>query len=95
MGSPHYLAVDKVHASDAVILDDHGRAFTVPLNELPPGVAERTVLKVLVADDGTPDWSSAEVDEAETQRRQQRSADLTEKLRSSDEHGFLHPDGEG
>lgn len=91
MGSPHHLAVDKVHASDAVIVDDHGRAFTVPLGELPAGLAERTVLKVLVADDGTPDWSSAEIDDGETRRRQRRSADLTEKLRHSDEHGFLHP----
>ncbi len=94
MASPHYLAVDKVHASDAVILDDHGRAFTVPLSELPTDLAERTVLKVVVADDGTPDWSTAEIDAGETQQRQQRSAELTEKLRDSDEHGFLHPEEE-
>ncbi|UCF41023.1 MAG: DUF3006 domain-containing protein [Gemmatimonadota bacterium] len=91
MAAPHYLAVDKVHASDAVIVDDHGRAFTVPLSDLPAGLAERTVLKVIVADDGTPDWSSAEIDARETERRQQRSADLTERLRHSDDHGFLHP----
>lgn len=91
MASPHYLAVDRLHASDAVIVDDHGRAFTVPLDRLPPGLAERTILRVLVGDDGNPDWSSAEVDEAETQRRQRRSADLTDRLRDSDEHGFLHP----
>jgi hypothetical protein len=94
MASPHYLAVDKVHTSDAVIVDDHGRAFTVPLSELPPDLAERTVLEVLMADDGTPDWSTATIDERETQRRQRRSADLTEKLRGSDEHGFLRPDEE-
>jgi hypothetical protein len=94
MASPHHLSVDRVHASDAVIVDDHGRAFTVPLSELPPDLAARTVLEVLVADDGTPDWSTAKIDEGETQRRQQRSADLTEKLRDSDEHGFLHPDEE-
>lgn len=94
MASPHFLAVDKVHASDAVIVDDHGRAFTVPLRDLPSGVAERTVLEVLVDDEGTPDWSSARIDQAETQRREQRSAELTEKLRESDEHGFLHPEAE-
>jgi hypothetical protein len=94
MASRHHLAVDKVHTSDAVILDDTGRAFTVPLSALPPELAERTVLEVLVADDGTPDWSTATIDEVETQRRQRLSADLTEKLRGSDEHGFLHPDAE-
>jgi hypothetical protein len=94
MASSHYLAVDRLHASDAVIVDDQGRAFNVPLSELPPDLAERTVLEVVVGDDGTPDWSTAKIDEGETQRRQQRSADLTEKLRGSDEHGFLHPDEE-
>ncbi len=94
MASEHYLAVDKVHEADAVILDDHGRAFTVSLAELPAGLAERTVLKVVVAEDGTPDWTTAAIDNPETERRKQRSAELTEKLRSSDEHGFLHPEEE-
>ena len=92
MASLHHLAVDRVHEEDAVIVDDHGRAFTVPLSALPSGLVARTVLEVLVADDGMPDWSSARIDVDETQRREQRSADLTEKLRDSDEHGFLHPE---
>lgn len=92
MKGEHFLAVDRVHESDAVILDDHGRAFTVPLNALPDGVEARSVLRAVVADDGEPDWSSAAIDEGETERRKRLSADLTDKLRGSDEHGFLHPE---
>ena len=94
MKGEHFLAVDRVHQSDAVILDDHGRAFTVPLNDLPEGVEARSVLRVVVADDGVPDWSSAAIDEGETERRKRLSADLTDELRHSDEHGFLHPEEE-
>jgi hypothetical protein len=94
MADEHFLAVDKVHESDAVIVDDHGRAFTVPLAQLPPGVAERTVLRVVLGDAGTPDWSSAAVDETETRRRMRRSQELTDKLMQADEYGFLHPEGE-
>ena len=89
MEGEHYLAVDRVHESDAVIVDDHGRAFTVPLDQLPGGLERRTILRVVVAADGTPDWTTAAVDPDETQRRKQASADLTEKLRGSDEHGRL------
>ncbi len=92
MKGEHFLAVDRVHESDAVILDDHGRAFTVALNDLPEGVEARSVLRVVVADDGEPDWSSAAIDEGETERRKRLSADLTNELRGSDEHGFLHPE---
>ena len=91
MKGEHFLAVDRVHQSDAVILDDHGRAFTVPLNDLPEGVEVRSVLRVVVADDGVPDWSSAAIDEGETERRKRLSADLTDELRGSGEHGFLNP----
>jgi hypothetical protein len=73
MKGEHFLAVDRVHENDAVILDDHGRAFTVPLKELPEGVAARSVLRVVVADDGEPDWASAAVDEGETERRKRLS----------------------
>jgi hypothetical protein len=94
MEGEHYLAVDRVHESDAVIVDDHGRAFTVPLDQLPDGMEPRTILRVAVAGDGTPDWTTAAIDPEETERRKKASADLTEKLRQSDEHGFLHPEGD-
>jgi hypothetical protein len=95
MATEHYLAVDKVHDTDAVILDDHGRAFTVPLDQLPKGLTERAVLRVMVDDAGDPDWSSASLDTPETNRRKRLSAELTDKLREADEHGFLHPEEDG
>ncbi len=46
----------------------------------------------MVDDSGTPDWSTAVIDTGETERRKRQSADLTDKLRNSDEYGFIRPD---
>lgn len=92
MPREHFFAVDRVHENDAVIMDDTGRALTIPLDRLPTGVAARTVLRVSIDNEGNPHWSTAKIDEAETQRRKQAAGDLLNKLRRSDAHGFINPE---
>jgi hypothetical protein len=92
MAAEHLYAVDKLHREDAVLVDDQGRAARVPLSDLPQELTENSVLRVPVSGDDAPDWSGATIDQDETERRKRQSADFTEKLRHSDEHGFLKPD---
>jgi hypothetical protein len=93
MPSLHLYAVDRVHDPDAVLVDDTGRAVTLALDRLPPGIAVGTVLRVAVDEAGTAEWESAVIDEEETERRRKKSAELTERLRHSGPHGFIDPQG--
>lgn len=95
MATEHSFTVDRLHEHDAVLVADSGRAFTVPLDRLPSGLEIRMTLRASVDDAGDPDWSTATIDREETERHKRPSTELSDKLRDSDEHGFLHVEEEG
>ncbi|MGD2134759.1 MAG: DUF3006 family protein [Gemmatimonadales bacterium] len=92
MATEQTFAVDRLHETDAVLVSDAGRACTVPLDQLPDGLEVRMVVRASVDDTGTPDWSTAAIDRDQTEKRRRASSELSEKLRDSDDHGFLHVD---
>jgi len=85
----HIWVVDTVHSDKIVLVCDDGRAATASPTQLPDGLEDRMVLEVESDAQGQPDWTTANVDAEETDRRRKQSADFVEKLRKSDEHGFL------
>lgn len=83
------FTVDRVHEREATLLDEHARALTLPLTELPERLQENTVLRVPVSEWGQPEWQAARIDVDETERRRNESAQIAEKLRHSGPHGFI------
>ena len=92
MPTLHDFSVDRLHESDAVLVDDHGRALTVPRGQLPQGIAERAVIRVEVDAAGTPNWGTAQLDPDEAKKHKRDSDELSQKLRESDQYGFIHPE---
>jgi len=92
MATLHDFSVDRLHESDAVLVDDHGRAFTVPRDQLPQGIAERAVIRVDLDAAGNPNWATAEIDPDEAKKHKRDSDELSRKLRESDRYGFIHPE---
>ncbi|MFQ6044851.1 MAG: DUF3006 domain-containing protein [Gemmatimonadales bacterium] len=91
MATEHLYFVDQIEAGKAVLVDDTGRATSVPLDQLPDGLEERVVLRAAVDESHGVDWASATVDIEETERRKRASGALLEKLRETDEYGFITP----
>ncbi len=85
-----HWTVDHVGPDRAVLVDDKGRAVTLSLSDLPAGLEKLAVLTVEVPDDGVVDWSHANVDAEETDRRRQSSEDISKRLRLSDPQGFIY-----
>jgi hypothetical protein len=90
MPTVEHWTVDHVGADRAVLVDDKGRAVTLPLSDLPVGLEKLAVLTVEVPDDGVVDWSRATVDAEETDRRRQSSENISKRLRLSDPQGFIY-----
>ncbi|MGE5802876.1 MAG: DUF3006 domain-containing protein [Gemmatimonadota bacterium] len=84
-----FYAVDRVEGSTAVVVGDDGKAIDVNRSALPARAREGTVLHVALAPDGSPDWSSAELDEGERQRRLKIAEDQLKKLSRSDSGGDI------
>ncbi len=76
-----FYMVDRISAREAVLVDDQGRAVTIPLGHFRRGIAENMVLRVPVEDGTTLDWASATVDQDETERRALRAHAMLEQLR--------------
>lgn len=83
-----FYAVDRIEGSVAVLVADDGSTIDVSRSELPARVREGTVLRVAL-DNGSPDWSSAELDERERQRRLKDAEDQLKKLSKSDPGGDI------
>jgi len=84
-----YYAVDRIEGKIAVLVADEGTAVDVPKRRLPNGVREGSVLQVPVGDDGSPDWSSAVLDEAERERRVNQARETLDRLRKGDPGGDI------
>jgi len=68
---------------------DDGTSTDVSRSALPGRVSEGTVLRVALGPDGRPDWSSAELDETERQRRLKAAQEQLKKLSKSDPGGDI------
>jgi hypothetical protein len=90
MPGVEHWTVDHVGASQAVLVDDKGRAVTLSLSDLPAGLEKLAVLTVEVPENGVIDWSRATVDTEETDRRRRSSEDISRRLRLSDPQGFIY-----
>jgi hypothetical protein len=68
----------------AALVADDGRTFDVARADLPKGCREGTVLR---ADGEDPDWSNAEIDEAEGRRRLEHARETLRRLSETDPGG--------
>ena len=85
---PHY-AIDRMEGKIAVLVADDGTAVDVSRPMLPAGAREGSVLLVPVGGDGSPNWTAAELDEAERERRLKRAHETLDRLRERDPGGDL------
>jgi DUF3006 family protein len=85
---PHYT-VDRMEGKFAVLVGDDGTAVDLPRPMLPTGAREGSVLLVPVDSEGSPDWTCAEIDEAERERRLKRASETLDRLRRRDPGGDI------
>jgi len=81
----HYV-VDRIEGKTAVVVGDDGRSIDVPAADVPRGAKEGTVLRVEVTK-GPIDWSRAQIDNAERDRRLKAAREKLDRLRASDPGG--------
>ena len=86
MPTEHY-SVDRIEGELAILVGDSGEEHSVQLHLLPGGTTEGTVLRVMRDADGLLDWQSAQIDQAEAQRRAHEARHLLNKLRRRDPGG--------
>ena len=82
-----YFAVDRISAQAAIVVDDQGRARSIPLNHFQGGIAESMILRVPIDDAGEPNWVAAMVDTAETERRRRKSQQFLKALQEDEPGG--------
>jgi hypothetical protein len=82
-----FYTVDRMEGDIAVLVGDDGVELDVPEKTLPVKVREGVVLRVRLAADGTPDWSSATLDPAERERRLKQARETLNRLRRTDPGG--------
>ena len=82
-----FYSVDRLERAVAVLVGDDGVGRDVLKKTLPVKVREGVVLRVRLAADGKPDWSSATIDEAERERRINEARARLERLRETDPGG--------
>lgn len=80
MPTEQFYIVDRIKEEQAVLLDDEGHAMSVTLDQIPSGASRGSVLRVTLTADRAPDWSSAQIDEAETEKRRRQSGEILKKL---------------
>jgi hypothetical protein len=83
-----FYAVDRLEGKFAVVVGDDGKMIDVERSKLPRQVREGTVLRVRGGVTG-PDWSSAEVDRAEEERRRTAARKVLDDLKRSDPGGDI------
>lgn len=86
MPADQLFTVDRLEGTSAMLLDDAGRAVTVPRGRLPRDMREGDVLRVPLFNDA-PDWGRAAVDGAETSRRLDEARKQLDELKKQDAGG--------
>lgn len=85
--SSGFYTVDRIEGDIVVLVGDDGAALDVAHQGLPVRAREGLVLRVRLASDGTPEWSSATIDPAERERRLNEARDALNRLRRTDPGG--------
>lgn len=83
-----YYVVDRFEGKTAVVVGDDGRSLDVPRRDLPKGAQEGTVLRVETKGDPI-DWSRAEIDKAERDRRLKLARERLDRLSETDPGGDI------
>ena len=77
--------VDRIEGDTAVLIEDGtGRSLDVARSLMSVSVAEGTVLRVPITEEGGPDWKSAVLDEELRQRRLAEARNILEELKTRD-----------
>lgn len=84
-----FFAVDRVEGAVAVLVGDNGATVEVVTGHLPKPLREGTVLRVVLNDRAEPDWTTAQIDEVERERRLDRARDALTRLRKRDPGGDI------
>lgn len=84
-----FYAVDRIEGDVAVVVGDDEATYDVKREVLPKRIREGTILRVRAGADGRPDWSSAEVDKDEEQRRRKEARETLDELKRSDPGGDI------
>jgi len=84
-----FYVVDRFEGAMVVLVADDGATIDVPRSSLPSRIREGTVLRVRHTSDGKPEWSSAQVDEAERERRLKAARERLERLGRRDPGGDI------
>jgi hypothetical protein len=82
-----FYTVDRIEGDLAVLVGDDGAAIDVRRTTLPVRVRAGIVLRVRLGDQGTPEWSSCIVDDAERERRLAEARERLARLRDTDPGG--------
>jgi len=84
-----FYAVDRIEGKIVVLVADDGTTVDVPRSTLPTRLREGTVLRVRLGANGKPDWSSAEIDRDEEERRLKEANDTLNEMKRSDPGGDI------
>lgn len=84
-----FYAVDRLEGKLAVLVADDGTTMDVPRNALPSRIREGTVLRVRADANGRPDWSSAEIDRGEEEKRVREAKRTLDDLKRGDPGGDI------
>ena len=83
-----FYAVDRIEGKVAVLVADDGTTIDIARSKL-PRVREGSVLRVRLGANGEPDWSSAEIDKDEEERRLKRAREILDEMKRSDPGGDI------
>jgi len=84
-----HFAVDQIENDLAVLLDDDGTGYAVPVTKLPLALREGMVLSVRLDREGRPDWSTAVHDETEERWRLEEGTERIDRMRERDPGGDI------
>ena len=86
--SQEIWVVDRIEGDTVVLVEDEsGRTLEVERTLISVSVAEGTVLRVPITQEGGPDWGSAEPDEELRERRLAEARAILEELKTRDPGG--------
>ena len=83
-----FYAVDRLEGRFVIVVGDDGKSMDVERSKLPRGLREGTVLRVRTGPSG-PDWSRAEIDRVEEERRRKEIKELLDEMKKSDPGGDI------
>jgi hypothetical protein len=84
-----FYAVDRIEGTVVVLVADDGTTVEVPRATLPKRLREGSVLRVRLGANGWPDWSSAEIDRDEEERRLKEANKMLDEMKRSDPGGDI------